>query len=136
MWGEGDAAVTGDSGGDAPAGGDGSSGSSGPKEKETAAPPEDGVAVAVEASVFSPSTRVEILELALPQHMNHMQHNFGGQIMSWMFKAVSVCIGRHVGAARDTLPFNIRLIAIDKLDFVLGSDTADHASELYNTLFT
>ena len=133
MWGKGDAAVTGDSGGDA--GGGGSSGSSGPtaKEKEAAAPPEDG---AVETSVFSPSTRVEILELALPQHMNHMQHNFGGQIMSWMFKAVSVCIGRHVGAARDTLPFNIRLIAIDKLDFVLGSDTADHASELYSTRFT
>ena len=128
MWGKGDAAVTGDSGGDA-----GGGGSSTAKEKEAAAPPEDG---AVETSVFSPSTRVEILELALPQHMNHMQHNFGGQIMSWMFKAVSVCIGRHVGAARDTLPFNIRLIAIDKLDFVLGSDTADHASELYSTRFT
>jgi len=39
---------------------------------------------------------------------------------------VSVCIGRHVGSSKDSRPFNIRLIAIDKLDFVLGSDTADH----------
>ena len=86
-------------------------------------PPEGDGKVAV-AAVTSPSTKVEVLELALPQHMNHMQHNFGGQIMSWMLKAVSVCIGQHVGGARDSHPFTIQLIAIDKLDFVLGSDTA------------
>lgn len=77
-------------------------------------------------AVSSAATAVEALELALPLHQNHMQHNFGGQIMSWMLKIATVCVHRHVGRSKASQPFTTWLTAVADLSFENASDTADH----------
>ena len=47
--------------------------------------------------------------------------------MSWMHKAALICVRRHVGTLCPASgSFTLRLQAVDHVDFILPSDTADH----------
>ena len=69
----------------------------------------------------SRDTALEMVEVVLPSHQNHMGHTFGGAVMHWMHSAASVCAARHAGNA-DTL----RTTAIHRISFASGSDVSDH----------
>ena len=65
---------------------------------------------------------LEISEVVLPAHQNHMGHTFGGVVMSWMHKAALVCASRHANVAAGAL----RTRGIDQIGFATGSDVSDH----------
>lgn len=69
----------------------------------------------------SSSTALEMTEVVLPPHQNHMHHTFGGVVMHWMHKAAFICAARHTGVAE-----MLRTIAIHRVSFTLGSDVSDH----------
>ena len=49
---------------------------------------------------------VTMTELVLPQHTNTLGTCFGGQVLSWIDIAASVCAGRHAGGVCVTVAFD------------------------------
>ena len=51
-------------------------------------------------------SQVTMTELVLPQHTNTLGTCFGGQVLSWIDVAASVCAGRHAGGVCVTVAFD------------------------------
>jgi len=69
-------------------------------------------------------TVVRMTELVLPEHTNHMDNTFGGQVMAWMHKAASFAARRHVGTAG--VPAVLRTRVVEAVEFHTPSKASDH----------
>lgn len=66
-------------------------------------------------------TAIELTEVVLPPHQNHMGHTFGGIVMHWAHKAAYICAARHAGHASA-----LRTALINRISFAVGSTVSDH----------
>ena len=70
----------------------------------------------------SPSFDLEMTEVVLPAHQNHMGHTFGGVVMSWMAKAAVAAASRTARCSTGAL----RISAVLRVTFSAGSNVSDH----------
>lgn len=77
-----------------------------------------------EGAVPISETVVNMTELVLPAHTNHMNDTFGGEIMAWMHKAAMVSAGRHVSRVKPYARLETRSVAA--VDFKSPSKISDH----------
>jgi acyl-CoA hydrolase len=92
-----------------------------PPTAQSAAPPWAWPCAPRARAPFSEQTTVEMTEVVLPPHQNHMQHTFGGIIMDWAHKAAAICATRHAGE-----PQSLRTLMVNRISFREGSAVSDH----------
>ena len=68
------------------------------------------------------SSKVEMWELVLPLHANHMGNTFGGQIMCWMSKAAFEAAWKLVGYDKD---YQFIPVCVDQVLFLAPSHVGD-----------
>ena len=68
------------------------------------------------------SSKVEMWELVLPLHANHMGNTFGGQIMCWMSKAAFEAAWKLVGYDKD---YKFIPVCVDQVLFMAPSHVGD-----------
>lgn len=78
------------------------------------------------------STLQTMMELVLPEHANHMQNTFGGQVMYWMHKIANITARRHAKTKTNLAPGGLWTTAVEGIRFVAPSKPSDHL--IFNAL--
>ena len=68
------------------------------------------------------------MQVVLPSDANHMNNTFGGNIMSWMDDAATVCAIKHVRHRSMKPDTGLATIAVDSMAFIGPSMTGDRVT--------
>ena len=71
---------------------------------------------------------LQMTKVVLPSDANHMNNTFGGNIMSWMDDAATVCAIKHIRHPSMRPDCGVATIAVDSMAFLGPSMTGDRVT--------